>query len=118
MAKDAVHMAAFAACNQLDGLVRFVAADASLKDLQVVDVRAAQEVQSAPVPAARHAVHIPLDQLRERLGELDASAWTVVVCRTGQRSYVAARMMCQLGFADVASLTGGVNLRIVALAVG
>jgi NADPH-dependent 2,4-dienoyl-CoA reductase/sulfur reductase-like enzyme/rhodanese-related sulfurtransferase len=116
MAKDAAHMAAFAACNQLDGLVRFVPAGVNLSDAQVVDVRTAREVQSEPIPAARHALHIPMDQLRERLGELDASRPTVVVCRTGQRSYVAARLMRQRGFVDVASLSGGVKLRVAALA--
>ena len=109
-------MAAFAACNQLDGLVRFVPAGVNLSDAQVVDVRTAREVQSEPIPAARHALHIPMDQLRERLGELDASRPTVVVCRTGQRSYVAARLMRQRGFVDVASLSGGVKLRVAALA--
>ncbi len=96
--------------------MQFVPVGINLCGVQVVDVRAAQEVQSEPIPAARHAVHIPLELLRERLGELDASRRTVVVCRTGQRSYVAARLMSQRGFADVASLSGGVVLRAVALA--
>ena len=64
-------MAAFAACNQLDGLTDFVDADTDLAGKQVVDVRTAEEVAAMPLAAAPGAVNIPLDELRGRLGELD-----------------------------------------------
>ncbi|HOU90340.1 MAG TPA: rhodanese-like domain-containing protein [Polyangiaceae bacterium] len=61
-------------------------------------------------------LHVPVDELRERLGELDPARPTVVVCATGRRSYVAARILAQRGFATVKSLDGGVTLRESALA--
>jgi NADPH-dependent 2,4-dienoyl-CoA reductase/sulfur reductase-like enzyme len=44
-AKDPIHLAAFAACNHLDGIEEFIDADADLTGKQVVDVRTAAEVQ-------------------------------------------------------------------------
>lgn len=111
-AKDPVHMAAFAACNQLDGLVDFVEPDADLSDIpQFVDVRTPQEVADRPFPGVDHAINIPLDELRSRVGELDPSLETVVSCRTGVRSHVAQRMLRQLGFEKVKAVTGGEMIR-------
>jgi NADPH-dependent 2,4-dienoyl-CoA reductase/sulfur reductase-like enzyme/rhodanese-related sulfurtransferase len=111
-AKDPVHMAAFAACNQLDGLTDFVEPDADLSGTpQFVDVRTTQEVADLPFPGVEGAINIPLDELRQRVGELDPSAETVVSCRTGVRSHVALRMLRQLGFEKVQALSGGVMIR-------
>jgi rhodanese-related sulfurtransferase len=110
-AKDPVHQAAFAACNQLDGFEEFLPPDADLSGKQVVDVRTAAEVRSNPLAAAPHAVNIPLDELRNQLDRLDRGAETVVSCGVGVRGHVAARILKQRGFADVKNLTGGVTLR-------
>ena len=104
-------MAAFVACNQLDGLMQAVPPGADLQDAQVVDVRMPVEIEQDPVSVARHAIVIPLEEFRERMGTLDPARRTVVVCRSGNRSYVAVRILTQKGFADVANLTGGVRLR-------
>jgi NADPH-dependent 2,4-dienoyl-CoA reductase/sulfur reductase-like enzyme/rhodanese-related sulfurtransferase len=110
-AKDPVHQAAFAACNQLDGIEEFSPPDADLSGKQVVDVRTAAEVQSSPLAAAPHAVNIPLDELRGQLDRLDPAAETVVSCGVGVRGHVAARILKQSGFADVKNLSGGATLR-------
>ncbi|WP_169977998.1 FAD-dependent oxidoreductase [Tautonia rosea] len=111
-AKDPVHMAAFAACNQLDGLTDFIEPDADLSDVpQFVDVRTTQEVAEVPFPGVDEIINIPLDELRDRVGELDRSAETVVSCRTGVRSHVALRMLRQLGFEKVKAVSGGVMIR-------
>lgn len=115
-AKDPVHMAAFAATNELDGLVRFLDADADLSGYQVVDVRTAAEVARAPLAEAPHAIAIPLDELRERLGELDPARPTVTSCASGLRSYVAARILMQHGFGDVYDLSGAATVRARAVA--
>ncbi len=112
-AKDPVHMAGFAAANQRAGLVRFAQPADDLTGTQVVDMRTSGELTEAPLAAA-HAVHIPLDELRDRLHELDPARPTVTVCRSGLRSYVGARILMQHGFADVADLTGGSTMRAVA----
>jgi len=110
-AKDPIHMAAFAACNQLDGSDDFADADADLSASQVVDVRSPGEVASQPLAGAPHAINIPVDQLRERLGELDPAAETIVSCGVGIRAHIAARILRQHGFQHVRNLSGGVTLR-------
>jgi NADPH-dependent 2,4-dienoyl-CoA reductase/sulfur reductase-like enzyme/rhodanese-related sulfurtransferase len=111
-AKDPVHMAAFAACNQLDGLDEYVEPDADLSAVpQFVDVRTPGEVAEQPFPGVDQAINIPLDELRTRVGELDPSIETVVSCRTGLRSHVAQRMLRQLGFEEVKAVTGGEMIR-------
>ncbi len=52
-AKDPIHLAAFAACNLLDGIEEFLDADADLGGMQVVDVRTAAEVERTPLAVRR-----------------------------------------------------------------
>ncbi len=59
--------------------------------------------------------HIPLDQLRDRLAELDPAKPTVVACRSGLRSYVGTRILKQHGFAEVYNLSGAAAMREFAL---
>ncbi|MFP4144546.1 MAG: FAD-dependent oxidoreductase [Phycisphaeraceae bacterium] len=115
-AKDPVHMAAFAAINELDALVQIAQPNADLAGMQVVDVRSPAEVAAAPLPDSNHAANIPVDELRSRLDELDPRRPTIVVCASGLRSYVASRILSQHGFDQVFSLTGGETLRKRALA--
>ncbi len=114
-AKDPVHMAAFAACNDLDGGARFLQPDDDLSGYQVVDVRTPGEVRKTPLAEADHAAAVPLDALRDRLDELDPDRPTVVSCASGLRSYVGARILMQHGFKDVYGLSGGATLRARAL---
>ncbi|HPF41848.1 MAG TPA: FAD-dependent oxidoreductase [Phycisphaerae bacterium] len=107
-AKDVLHMAAFAACNDLDDVTPAAPIDASLDGKQVIDVRTKQELIGGSIPGAKH---IPVDELRDRLGELDAAKPTVTVCRSGQRGHIAARILRGHGFADVEDLTGGMLMR-------
>jgi NADPH-dependent 2,4-dienoyl-CoA reductase/sulfur reductase-like enzyme/rhodanese-related sulfurtransferase len=115
-AKDPVHMAAFTACNELDGHIKTLDPGADLSGLQALDVRSAGEVAKTPFPGVEHAVHIPVDELRQRLDELDPARATVVTCASGLRSYVACRLLMQHGFTDVFNLSGGVTMRTHALA--
>ncbi len=75
------------------------------EELQVVDVRSPQEYASGHLP---QACLVPLDELRERLHELDSAKETVVYCRVGFRGYLAARVLEQNGFRKVLNLSGGV----------
>ncbi|HEY3366976.1 MAG TPA: FAD-dependent oxidoreductase [Symbiobacteriaceae bacterium] len=75
--------------------------------LQIVDVRPAYEYEIGAVPGA---VNIPVDEVRDRLGELDPSAETVVYCANGSKAYLAVRVLMQNGFRSVAGLTGGYTL--------
>jgi rhodanese-related sulfurtransferase len=103
-AKDPIHQAAFAACNQLDGLGDLLDADADLSGYQVVDVRTAAEIAKTPLTGCDSFIAIPVD-------ELDASKPTVVSCGVGLRGHVAQRILKQHGFASVANLSGGATLR-------
>ena len=114
-AKDPLHMAAFVAQNDLDGLARVVQPDADLSPYQVIDVRDAREVRSLPIAGAPHAIHIPLNSLRDRLAELDPGQPTVVACRSGMRSYLGTRILAQHGFREVYNLSGAVAMRDFAL---
>jgi NADPH-dependent 2,4-dienoyl-CoA reductase/sulfur reductase-like enzyme/rhodanese-related sulfurtransferase len=115
-AKDPVHQAAFAACNQLDGVEAFTDPATDLVGKQVVDVRTVAEVQSTPLAASNHTLNIPLDELRERIGELDPGAETIISCGMGLRAHVAARILLQRGFVDVKNLSGGATVRNRAVA--
>jgi NADPH-dependent 2,4-dienoyl-CoA reductase/sulfur reductase-like enzyme/rhodanese-related sulfurtransferase len=101
--KDAVNMAGFAASNILDGTVDVVHWD-QLKDGDfILDVRTAGEFGKARVPSS---VNIPVDELRNRLGELPSDAVINVHCGVGMRSYIACRILMQNGFA-VRNISGG-----------
>jgi rhodanese-related sulfurtransferase len=70
-----------------------------------LDVRTAPEYAGERL---RGAVNVPLDELRERLKELDPGRETVVYCRVGYRGYLAARVLAQSGFQNVWNLSGGI----------
>lgn len=108
-AKDPVHMAAFAACNDLDGLTRFAQLDEDLAGAQLADVRTDAEFAAGHL---RDATHIELESLRDRLDLLDPRRPTVVICKSGQRAHVAARILSQLDFSDVKVLTGGMLVAV------
>jgi len=75
---------------------------------RVVDVREDREWQQGHIP---EAIHIPLGQLGNRLDELEAykggDTPLVVVCRSGNRSAMAAVRLRKAGFDAVYNLEGG-----------
>jgi rhodanese-related sulfurtransferase len=114
-AKDPVHMAAFAAENDLAGRAPLLPPDTDLHAYQVVDVRTPEEIALLPLADAPHAHQIPLDNLRDRLNELDPSQPTVVSCQTGLRSYLGTRILAQYGFEEVYNLSGAAAVRSLLL---
>lgn len=72
----------------------------------LLDVRAEVERQ---VSEFSGAISIPLEQLRQRYVELDASRSVLVFCRTGTRSARAVQWLRQAGFERVYHLRGGIN---------
>ena len=99
-AKDPVNMAGFVAENVLKGFVRFSSWDVVENDPDAVllDVREDAELMTFSLPNAKH---IPLGQLRERIGELEKGKRIITFCAIGVRSYNAARILMQHGFTDV-----------------
>lgn len=114
-AKDPVNMLGFTAENVLDGLVSFMeytemdqlAADPEAKkDMVILDVTEEVERSVYHIP---DSYHIPLGQLRSRLGELDRGKMIVVYCAVGVRAYNASRILTQNGFERVKVLAGGIS---------
>lgn len=114
-AKDPVNMLGFVAENILRGFISFIEwdevdallADAGKKDDYILlDVTEEMERMVFSIP---NSYHIPLGQLRKRLGELDREKLIIPYCTIGVRSYNAARLLSQNGFEKVTMLSGGTS---------
>ena len=76
-------------------------------DLQIIDVREADEVAIATIP---NTIHIPLGQIINRMAEIDPAKETVVHCKMGGRSARAIMALKQSGFAgNLINLKGGIT---------
>lgn len=108
--KDPVHYTGMALTNAIHGqapLVTPAELDRRRADgerVQVVDVRSAKDRAKSAVP---DSVHIPLAELRQRSGELDPALPTVTYCNKGVTGNAGQNVLRNLGFADVANLSGG-----------
>jgi rhodanese-related sulfurtransferase len=71
--------------------------------LNIIDVREVNEVKEGKIPSA---INIPLGLLEFRMHELDKSKEYILVCRSGNRSGIAARFLKGQGF-QVINMTGG-----------
>ena len=107
-AKDPVNMLGFVAENVRSGLVKqhhWFDMDKIYKDENAVllDVRTVGEFDRGRF---KGAVNIPLDGLRDRLGELDKEKFIYVNCQSGLRSYIACRILSENGF-KCSNFSGG-----------
>lgn len=73
--------------------------------LYLLDVRSAEEYRDDGHIAGSHL--LPLPALSMRLEELPRDMPIVCVCRSGNRSGVAAEQLARQGFSDVINLSGG-----------
>lgn len=77
------------------------------EDIQLIDVREADEVAVARIP---NAVHIPLGQVVSRMSEIDPNRETVVHCKGGVRSARAIDALKRSGFSgNLTNLRGGIT---------
>lgn len=110
-AKDPVNMAGFVIENVLSGKmkqfhwhdVEKLPRDGSV---QLLDVRTPGEVREGMIEGFRH---IPVDELRAHLQELDPAKPIYVNCQSGLRSYIACRILTANDF-DCYNLAGGYGL--------
>ncbi|AZN38378.1 sulfurtransferase TusA family protein [Paenibacillus albus] len=72
----------------------------------IIDVREPAEYAFGHVPGA---ISIPFGALAERAFELDPSKDIYVICRTGNRSDMAAQALTELGFAKVTNIIPGMS---------
>ena len=106
-AKDPVNMAGYVAENLLAGRVDVISTEQLVsydrKNTILLDVRTDVEFNAGHIQGA---LHIPVDSLRGRLGELDKDKEILEYCQIGLRGYVASRILTQNGY-NVKNLTGG-----------
>ena len=75
------------------------------KSLFLLDVRQPSEREICKLEDEKN---IPLDELEQRVHELDPNIETIVYCRSGGRSMQACQFLESQGFTSVINLTGGV----------
>lgn len=76
------------------------------RDIVLLDVRTPQEYQIARIEGA---ILIPLQELPDRLNELDTASMIVAQCHGGVRSAQAVHFLRQHGFAKTRNLAGGID---------
>ena len=113
-AKSPVNMLGFIASNVLDGLMDVTCPEDVKEEDFVLDVRTPQEYAAGHIAGS---VNIPLDELRERLGELPKDTAITVTCAVGLRGYIAARILVGHGFKAL-DLTGGYRMYATAKRAG
>ena len=101
-AKDPVNFAGMVAADVLHGDMPLVHWDTARTGF-LLDVREPMELAVENVP---EALDIPLGQLRARLDELPRDREIQVFCRSGQRAYLATRILLQNGF-KARNISGG-----------
>lgn len=99
-AKDPVNMAGYMMENLLTGKVKQFRLDelAALPrdgSVTLLDTRTTGEYSRGH---ADGFINLPLDELRDRLSELDPAKPVYVMCQSGLRSYLACRILTQHGF--------------------
>ena len=107
-AKDPVNMAGFMADNLEKGVLK----QWFLEDLPtlprdgsatLLDVRTVGEFAQGQIEGFRN---IPVDELRERMGELEPGKPVYVICQSGLRSYIACRILAGHGY-EAHNFSGG-----------
>ena len=105
-ANDPVNTAGFVAGHIARGDIPTIAPETWQPDGEfLLDVRDADEV--VELGKLKDAVNIPLDELRDRLGELPHDRCIVVYCQKGQRGYLATCLLRGHGFEKATNLRGG-----------
>ena len=107
-AKDPVNMAGFMAENLSKGVVKqFHIADISGLpcdgSVTLLDARTAAEYAGGHIEGFRN---IPVDELRDRLDEVEQGKPVYVICQSGLRSYIACRILAGYGY-ETYNFAGG-----------
>lgn len=107
-AKDPVNMTGYIIENMKNGIVKqwYYEEDETLPrdgSITLLDTRTPMEYSMGH---AKGFINIPVDELRERIDELDKSKPVYVICQSGLRSYIASRILMGNGF-DAYNFAGG-----------
>ena len=106
-AKDPVNMAGFMIDNISKGLKQWHLADAEQLprdgSVTLLDTRTVGEYGRGHIDGF---MNIPVDELRERIGEIEPGKKVYVICQSGLRSYIATRILEGYGF-EAYNFAGG-----------
>ena len=106
-AKDPVNMAGFMIDNISRGLKQWHLEDADKLprdgSVTLLDTRTPGEYSRGHIDGFQN---IPVDELRERIGEMEAGKKVYVICQSGLRSYIATRILEGYGF-EAYNFAGG-----------
>ena len=107
-AKDPVNMAGFMVENLASGVVKqFHIEDVNALphdgSVTLLDARTPQEYEGGHIEGFRN---IPVDELRERLDEIEKGKPVYVICQSGLRSYIACRILAGYGY-EAYNFAGG-----------
>ena len=98
-AKDPVNMAGFMIDNISKGLKQWHLSDAASLprdgSVTLLDTRTVGEYNRGHIEGFKN---IPVDELRERIGEIESGKPVYVICQSGLRSYIATRILEGYGF--------------------
>ena len=110
-AKDPVNMAGFVAANYLknDMPIWHWHDFGKIKNNGgvLLDVRTKEEFAARTIDGS---VNIPIEELRDQIGEIPSDRPIYVYCEVGYRSYLALRILLQSGFTEVYELSGGFKI--------
>jgi NADPH-dependent 2,4-dienoyl-CoA reductase/sulfur reductase-like enzyme/rhodanese-related sulfurtransferase len=114
-AKDVVVVAGFAAANQRRGTMPAITPGELLDLLEgavgerpvVLDVRTQREWDAGHLEGA---IHVPVDDLRDRLSEVPKGRPIAVHCAGGYRSYLAQQILMHNRWSNVRNVLGGFSL--------
>jgi rhodanese-related sulfurtransferase len=76
------------------------------EQLFLLDVREPFEFAHAHIDGS---VLIPLNQIPQRLREIDMEQEVVLICHHGMRSMQAANFLAQVGYKQISNLVGGID---------
>ncbi|GGC82807.1 hypothetical protein GCM10007216_11680 [Thalassobacillus devorans] len=74
-------------------------------DVEVLDVRTEEEVEAGMIPGA---IHIPLDEVENKMDKLNQDKEYITVCASGKRSDQAADLLNEQGY-QAKTLDGGMH---------
>lgn len=110
-AKDPVNMAGFIIDNISKGILKQwhleeLQTIMDKNDVTLLDTRTCEEYERGHIEGFRN---IPVDELRDRLDEIDKDNPVYVICQSGLRSYIACRILEGSGF-EAYNFCGGFRL--------
>ncbi len=76
------------------------------KEVVLLDVREPHEREVARIDPS---LHIPMNEVPERLGEIPQDRELIVYCHGGARSMMVAGFLSGRGYRSVANLAGGID---------